>query len=287
MSARPERPEPDDSSIRVRLIGAHEGQAGTLEALLSASLSCRFEILQTTPSVTPEEADVVIVCHRGSVACRSAQSPRIERPASGLPWILLSDEADELLAAQVLELGACVVLSLEARDTVHLVSALRAAVKGERQLRALREERDRDRRLANQDQPTALANRHIFKDRLGQAMASARRSGKKLAVLFVDIDDFKVVNDTLGHSAGDELLVNVAGMLRGLLRESDTAARIGGDEFALLLNHMSDELDAAIVARKILDALSEPMLLKGRPVHCCSVSIGIATVPSDGQAPLA
>ncbi|PJF45734.1 MAG: hypothetical protein CUN48_17380, partial [Candidatus Thermofonsia Clade 3 bacterium] len=120
-----------------------------------------------------------------------------------------------------------------------------------------------------------------FKDRLTQAIAHARRHGLILAVMFLDLDRFKSVNDTLGHLVGDELLQLVSQRLRHCLREGDTLARIGGDEFMLLLPHIRTRDNAANIAEKILAALKTPFRLNGHELYI-SASIGIAIYPNDG-----
>ena len=130
---------------------------------------------------------------------------------------------------------------------------------------------------------TKLPNRALFRDRLSLAISRARRSGSRLAVLFLDMDRFKVVNDSLGHLAGDQLLQTVAARLDACLRESDTLARVGGDEFNLLVPDIDGPEDVARVARKIMDRLKEPVVLEGYEVFV-SFSIGIALFPEDGQS---
>jgi diguanylate cyclase (GGDEF)-like protein len=131
-----------------------------------------------------------------------------------------------------------------------------------------------DMHAAFHDSLTGLASRTLFLDRLEYALVNAARSGTTVALLFVDLDHFKRVNDTLGHAAGDRLLIEVADRLRHCLRASDTAARLGGDEFVVLL-HVATADDAAIVADRILEALSAPVLISGVDVDV-SASIGIA-----------
>jgi diguanylate cyclase (GGDEF)-like protein/PAS domain S-box-containing protein len=135
--------------------------------------------------------------------------------------------------------------------------------------------------LAQYDHLTGLANRTLLQDRLHQALARGERDGAKVALLFLDLDHFKAVNDTFGHAAGDELLQAVAGRLKGRLRESDTVARLGGDEFAVVLENMGDGQDAGSVAQDILDILSEPLALSGREIPVAA-SIGIAVCPPSG-----
>ena len=136
-------------------------------------------------------------------------------------------------------------------------------------------------RLANFDTNTGLPNRALFGDRLTHTLAGARRYGGFFSVLFLDLDHFKLVNDTLGHDVGDLLLKEVGRRLAVCVRESDTASRLGGDEFAVILSKITQPGEAAIVARRMIEALSKPFYLAG---HQCSigVSIGISVFPQDG-----
>ncbi len=135
---------------------------------------------------------------------------------------------------------------------------------------------------ANHDALTDLPNRHLFIDRLNQAVASARRSGDQLAVLFLDLDKFKDINDTLGHQVGDQVLVTVAERLKACCREEDTVARLGGDEFMVLLPRQSDVRNVAAVAKRINRALVEPMNLSGQVIYP-GASVGISLFPDDGD----
>ena len=125
------------------------------------------------------------------------------------------------------------------------------------------------------DALTGLPNRLLFSDRLGQALARAERRENLVAVLFMDLDNFKHVNDSLGHEAGDRLLVGVAERLRACLRPEDTAARLGGDEFTVLLEDVADASDAARVAGRIIEDLRVPFEVGGHEV-LTAASIGIA-----------
>ncbi len=136
--------------------------------------------------------------------------------------------------------------------------------------------------LAYHDPLTGLPNRVLLRDRFEQAMAFAQRSGAAVALLFLDLDRFKAVNDTLGHTAGDALLQAVAVRLQECVRQTDTISRQGGDEFAIVLTDLRGSEVAAEVARKILDRLAEPISIGGH-VLTTSFSIGISLYPSDGQ----
>ncbi len=136
---------------------------------------------------------------------------------------------------------------------------------------------------ASHDLLTELPNRSLFMDRLRLAVSQARRNGHKFAVLFIDLNDFKVVNDTYGHGIGDQLLQKVSAGLKHCLREGDTLARYGGDEFMALLPLLDEKKDAATVARKLLNSLDTPFQFAGTDLHVSiGTSIGIALYPEDG-----
>jgi len=132
------------------------------------------------------------------------------------------------------------------------------------------------------DPLTGLGNRVLFRERLEHALARCSRLGKDVAVLFVDVDDFKEVNDRLGHAQGDELLVALAGRLRALLRAEDTAARLGGDEFAVLLEDVGDGAEAVQVAERLMAELERPVRVSGQDV-AVGASVGIAIGRSGGD----
>jgi diguanylate cyclase (GGDEF)-like protein/PAS domain S-box-containing protein len=138
--------------------------------------------------------------------------------------------------------------------------------------------------LAQFDTLTGLPNRALLADRFAQLIASAKRRGAALSVLFVDLDEFKLVNDTLGHAGGDELLKRVAARLQACMRAGDTVARISGDEFAVLLADIAKPEDAALVAQKIIERLGTPFEIRGKEMFA-TASIGIATFPADGADP--
>lgn len=134
-------------------------------------------------------------------------------------------------------------------------------------------------RLAFHDRLTGLPNRTLFFDRLAQAMSLARRREKHLALLFLDLDGFKAINDSYGHEAGDELLKITARHLRASIRESDTPTRLGGDEFAVILGELGQPEDAAVIAEKIIRNLGTPVILHNDIECSVGVSIGIAIYP--------
>jgi diguanylate cyclase (GGDEF)-like protein/PAS domain S-box-containing protein len=142
---------------------------------------------------------------------------------------------------------------------------------------------------AHYDALTGIPNRALFYDRLTQGIGMAKRDRYELALLFLDLDKFKSVNDEMGHEAGDEVLQIAAARIRGLLRESDTVARIGGDEFTVILPRIAGREDAAEVAAKIVDALAVPFQLSKAHANAREVmigcSVGIAVFPADTESP--
>jgi diguanylate cyclase (GGDEF)-like protein/PAS domain S-box-containing protein len=134
--------------------------------------------------------------------------------------------------------------------------------------------------LANFDDLTGLPNRNLFRDRLGHAIAQAERNEELVALLYIDLDDFKRINDTLGHTVGDELLATVADRLRSCVRESDTVARIGGDEFTVLLEGISEVESATAAAENIINIMKNSMMLDNHEVYV-TCSIGITFYPFD------
>jgi len=136
---------------------------------------------------------------------------------------------------------------------------------------------------AYHDLLTGLPNRALFRDHLGLMLAQSKRNQKPLAVLSLDLDHFKVINDSLGHAIGDELLLAVSTRLRQCLREGDTLARLGGDEFAVLLPTLVSRSDVEHICRKIIQVLSKPVYVKGHEIYI-SVSIGACVAPDDSEA---
>jgi diguanylate cyclase (GGDEF)-like protein len=136
--------------------------------------------------------------------------------------------------------------------------------------------------VASHDALTGLFNRAMFTHRLNQAVAQAERHDHRLAVLFVDLDGFKVINDTYGHDAGDMVLAELARRLHRSMREGDTLGRLGGDEFVLLIESYADESQLLEVARKVVETVAQPFNL-GDVSHLVTASVGISAFPGDGR----
>jgi len=178
---------------------------------------------------------------------------------------------DVILASRITCGGSCV-----------LPSVLAHLVENRRLVRELEKARQLGLHLAHHDTLTGLPNRQLFRTRLRELLARARRHPRPLAVFFIDLDRFKQVNDTLGHNLGDQLLIEVGRRLRDCVRETDLVARRGGDEFTVILDGVPDGPSAARVAQKIVDALREPMILDGNRLRV-GCSIGISHSATDGR----
>jgi diguanylate cyclase (GGDEF)-like protein/PAS domain S-box-containing protein len=145
-----------------------------------------------------------------------------------------------------------------------------------------KEAENRLRQLAHYDALTGLANRTQFIERLKWAVEVAKRNGDQTALMFLDLDRFKLVNDTLGHQAGDQLLIEVARRLTHCVRETDTVSRLAGDEFTIILNSIKNASDVGLVAKKILESFKHPAMIGGREIFI-STSIGLTLFPNDGE----
>jgi diguanylate cyclase (GGDEF)-like protein len=185
-----------------------------------------------------------------------------------IPTVALLDKLEPTVAVDLARLGAQDVRVKSDVKTGWIAVAIECAIS-----RA---------ETARYDHLTGLPNRGLLFDRLDHAITQARRYENEIAVLFVDLDRFKFVNDTMGHEAGDVLLIEIAKRIRECLRESDTVARLGGDEFIAVVPHLDSDISAAKVAAKLVESLSEPMEISGNMVSV-SPSIGISLYPTDGE----
>lgn len=211
---------------------------------------------------------------------------------SGLHVLLLSFALAGRISATRREREAAQREALLARET--LVESMR---RSEHELEARVAERTREldganallrenqhelERMARYDPLTGIANRLLLEDRVSQAVTRARRSGRSAAVLLIDLDGFKMINDTRGHAAGDQILKTLAERFTAAVRETDTVARLGGDEFVVLLEDLDGPEDAVAVAGKLLAEAREPFLLAAGGLTWISASIGLAFCPRDG-----
>jgi len=206
----------------------------------------------------------------------------VESQASNTPIIVLTEQDDNELASQALQSGAQDYLVKGQIDRSTLERSIRYAIERNRLLEQLEESKRLQRHLAYHDALTILPNRHLLHDRLQQALAQSKRSGKLAALLFLDLDGFKRINDTLGHGIGDLLLKSVAKRLKTTVRQVDTVARLGGDEFTVVLLEINHAQDAKDVAQKILKVISQPYKIEEHELFV-TASVGISIYPDDGS----
>jgi diguanylate cyclase len=166
------------------------------------------------------------------------------------------------------------------RREVYAMARLNQAL--QEQIVRLSDELARTRRFAFHDELTGLPNRRLLKDHFGQAVARAIRTNAEIVLVFIDLNEFKAVNDTFGHVAADGLLQQLAGRLKACVRSADTACRFGGDEFVLLLPDIADKQEAMAAIDRIVAELAIPYVINGVPVSV-KASVGMATYPRDGK----
>lgn len=217
----------------------------------------------------------------GLAACRPPAAAGAAREDAATPWLVALPYVPLIVCLGVLAARWASAGSLDSAASVAaamllvlvLLRQLVAVLDNMRLAVTVRAREGELRWQAFHDPLTGLANRAVFRDRAEHAMALHLRTGRPLTVVYLDLDDFKLVNDGLGHAAGDTLLVSVAERLRATIRQSDTLARLGGDEFALLVEDQG--VDGGTLAHRLLDAFAEPFALSGQPVPV-RVSLGIA-----------
>ncbi len=201
--------------------------------------------------------------------------------AGGIPIIVLTGLENDALGLDLVKMGVQDYLVKQKADGKTLIRAIRYAIERQRMIQQLARARELEHYLASHDVLTGLPNRKLFYDRLKQSLTRARRHGHLVGILFLDLDGFKRINDTLGHSAGDKLLKEAARRLKEMLRESDTISRLGGDEFTIVLDNIHREQDVRHIAEKILKILSEPYAI-GEHQLFVTGSIGVSMYPFDG-----
>jgi diguanylate cyclase (GGDEF)-like protein len=310
----------NELSINVLLIEDNPGDARLIELMLNRARGMAFQLtwLDTLTAglqyLDTHEPDIVLL-DLGLPESRGLETlHRLLAHAPKAPTlVVLSGLDDEDIAFQAVQSGAQDYLIKGRVDSALLVRSIRYAMERSRSEEALRQahaeleqrvlERTAElasavaalqseiaerklaeehiRYLAHYDALTGLPNRVLLQDRLKQALAHGHRTGSQVAVLFIDLDYFKHVNDSLGHQVGDQLLKVVAGLLQECLREGDSVARLGGDEFVLILPLLTDGNDAAAVAQKVQDALARTVVADGHELHV-NASIGISLYPHDG-----
>ena len=227
-----------------------------------------------------EKWDVIVADHNLPSFSAMKALDLLKENGYDIPFFIVSGSIDESLAAEAMKAGA--------QDYVMKSNLTRLCPAIERELREVEVRRDRKRaeatveHQAHYDLLTNLPNRNTFRDRLTVALAQTGRNRKMLGVLFVDLDRFKTIVDTLGHTIGDRLLRGVAERLRASLEDGDTLARMGGDEFVILLPQIARADRAVRVAQRVLDAIKPPFQFDQHELHI-TMSIGITLYPYDGE----
>jgi diguanylate cyclase (GGDEF)-like protein len=262
---------PDTSQIR-RVLADYQGadfeveQVRSVEAALGLLIERRFDAMLLDVSL-PEGHGLTAFL-------------RAKEAAPTIPVVVLADEDDESLALDAISLGA--QDHLVKSDARFLPRTVLSAIHRHGVLSDLRSAKQREHFLATHDSLSGLLNRYAFIERLNDSIARAERSDIRLGVLFVDLDDFKAINDTLGHTIGDEILRALGRRLEGITRATDTVARWGGDEFTILIHEVKGEENVVVLARRLLELVEEPFLLAGKEYRI-GMSIGIAVFPDDGR----
>ena len=284
------RESPEKCPIRVLVADDDLEEVRRIHGILASADSPRFEV-ETVDDVhlalrhlRDRPFDVVLLGLRSSEQDSETAAARKKVAATGVPVLALSGSEDGDNTTRAINEGAQDRLVKGLFDERLLLRTIRHAVERQRLAVDLTQARKREHYAATHDLLTGLANRHALQDHLVRAVASAERSGMKLAVLIIDLDRFKAINDTLGNSAGDRMLRGIADRLSATTRQGDLLARIGGDEFAIVVANPERGYEPAKVAVRLLHALATPFGLESTQ-YMMTASIGIALFPEDGRDP--
>jgi diguanylate cyclase (GGDEF)-like protein len=307
-------------AITVLLIEDNRGDARLIGHMLSQAQAMQFELswvedlIDGIAHLRAQRVDIVLL-DLGLPKCTGLESLKrlLAAVPSAPPVIVLSGMSDEVLTLQAVQVGAQDYLIKGNVDPSLLARSIRYALERSHAKQALRRANDelerrvamrtaelaqtvaalemevaerkqaeeRIRRMVHYDALTGLPNRVLLQDRLLQEINHAHRHDGMVGIVFIDLDYFKNINDSLGHYVGDRLLKLAAARLQMCVREQDAVARLGGDEFVLSLPELRDSCDAARVAQKALDILAQPFMVEGHQLHV-SASIGISMYPQDG-----
>ncbi len=270
--------------IRVLFVEADPNDINFVSIRLSDSFShMRFQLTTVSllkdaiDQLTDNQFDVILLNLSLPDGRGLSSLNKIQSVSPRVPVVVLGGINDEELALNAVQAGAQDYLVKGQLDRNLLSRSLLYAIERKRT-------EDRLSHLAQYDLVTGLPNRALFRDRLTRALAHAQRKQHVSALLFLDLDHFKSINDSLGHDAGDQLLKEVADRLRSCLREGDTIARLGGDEFTVILEEIPESEHIANVAQKIIDLMARSFSINDQEVFV-TTSIGIATYPACGTDP--
>jgi len=274
--------------ITLLIVASHPEEGSRLRGVFESSGDRHFEVSGTD---NVEEA-LRMLCERAFDALlldlTRAEGNGIDDlmrarvAAADIPIVVLAADDREDGVIEALRAGAQDYLTRDECNPRRMVRAICQALERHGIRAELQTARNREHFSATHDGLTGLENRESFLSKIPPALAQAKRSGRSAGLLFIDLDRFKAINDSLGHSAGDQLLRFVAKRLVGAIRETDTLARLAGDEFVIFLPDTEDLQGPATVAQSLLQILSEPYLLEGHETWI-TASIGVAVTPVDGE----
>ncbi len=204
----------------------------------------------------------------------------LKKNVPDIPIIVYSNHDDESFAVKAIQEGAQDYLVKGSVERDLLVRSIRYSIERHRMLKKMKQAQEELRQFAHYDSLTGLPNRKLLYEHLGEAIARARREDNIMAVMFLDLDKFKIINDELGHALGDVLLQSVTKRIKNCMRQNDVLSRQGGDEFIIVLDDIGSKEDISIVAERIRNTLSGVYVLEGKELSI-SVSIGISIYPED------
>lgn len=267
--------------MRILFIDRQHGEYLLVAELLSHIRQVSYELIwcdsleKALPQLLSDEYDVALLDYYwGQESARDLLNlARVQ--GCKTPIVLMTDEIETQVATEAIRVGAADYLIKDQIEAPLLERTLRYAIERKSMEQHLA-------RLAHYDSLTDIPNRTLFRDRLEHAILLAEREGSSFSLMFIDLNGFKQVNDNFGHDAGDEIIKVCAQRLASCLRRSDLVARMGGDEFTLLLQNTDNNRDVALIAEKVIQVVSEPIQIKGYEV-VVGCSIGIALYPQAGR----
>jgi diguanylate cyclase (GGDEF)-like protein len=276
-----------EKTTKILLVEDNAGDARLLREMLKEPSSYQYELahresLEAAAAFLVENPVDIVLLDLGLPDAQGLGAVRqAHASAPDVALVVLTGLDDESLAAQTLQEGAQDYLIKGQIQARGLLRALRYAIERKAMESAAMAMTLQITHSAKHDFLTGLPNRMLLNDRIGQAIAFAPRHKKKVAVLFLDVDGFKYINDSLGHPIGDKLLQSIAKRLVECVRVSDTVSRQGGDEFVVLLSEVEQLEDAAITARRMLQAVAQAHSIDQHDLHV-TASIGVSVYPDDG-----
>jgi diguanylate cyclase (GGDEF)-like protein len=280
-----------DSVLRVLLVDKDDSDAARSEAALRLRLAERLHVQRARSlahairELMEAPYDAVVLELAATDATGIATLAGIRGAAPAVPVVVYTRDLDDALAMRALRAGAQECVDKRVTEPEALARMLGFAIERQRRLATLEAARVDAAHRATHDPLTGLANRELFLDQLDRALAFGARYTRKTGVLFVDLDGFKAINDTMGHARGDMLLKAVSTRLLACVRRSDSVARMGGDEFVVLLPDVRSRRDVAHVRDTILESLRDPVELGADESLMVGASIGSAMSPLDGASP--